>query len=245
MPFTVRHNAFNGAEISLNRAPTEQDIAQLIQQQSELGKALLWVTVPILHSKLIPLFTEHNFVFHNCNETELTLIHRIQPSAYAPFVPTHTIGVAGLVENTKGEVLLVRDKWMKGKGLKLPGGYLDLGESVHDAATREVYEETGIQATFEGILGLVTKHPHAYGKSNYYIVCKLTPKTESINIQDVDEIEHAAWVAPEAFVADDTSSTFHRHLVDSLRGNPLLEQDPFEFIADESDKHMYRAFRKN
>ena len=37
---------------------------------------------------------------------------------------------------------------------KFPGGMVDKGESLGDAAVREVWEETGIKAEFIGILGM-------------------------------------------------------------------------------------------
>lgn len=49
-------------------------------------------------------------------------------------------------------------------------------------------EETGIEATFGSIVGFTTKHPFQFGKSNLYFVCRLTPLSERICIQDTDEI---------------------------------------------------------
>jgi 8-oxo-dGTP pyrophosphatase MutT (NUDIX family) len=36
---------------------------------------------------------------------------------------------------------------------KLPGGLMDPKETIKEAVIREVYEETGVCAKFEGILG--------------------------------------------------------------------------------------------
>ncbi len=238
--FSVRHNPFNGSELELTDSTVStEDIRRLIQQQSELGKQLLWLTLGIHQSHLIPLFTEHGFVFHLCDECSLTLIHRIQDDAFAPFAPTHTAGVGGLVTNSAGEVLLIRDRWMKGKGLKLPGGYIDLGEPLHKAAEREVHEETGIKASFEGVVGIIDKHPHAYDKANLYIVCRLNALTNDIQILDEEEIELAEWVDPDWFINDDKSPHFHRHLVKTLRNAPCLQDAGFEFADLSSRKVMY------
>ena len=45
-----------------------------------------------------------------------------------------------IVQNEKGEFLLVKDKW----GWNLPGGKIELNESPEEAAKREVFEETNL-----------------------------------------------------------------------------------------------------
>jgi ADP-ribose pyrophosphatase YjhB (NUDIX family) len=39
----------------------------------------------------------------------------------------------------------------------LPGGLVDLGETTHDAARREVLEECGIAVTLAGVVGVVDR----------------------------------------------------------------------------------------
>ena len=54
-----------------------------------------------------------------------------------------TLGVRVLVQNAKGEILLVKHTYLP--GWYLPGGGVDHGEDVREAAVREVYEECGIK----------------------------------------------------------------------------------------------------
>lgn len=63
--------------------------------------------------------------------------------------PRVHVGVAALVEH-RGDILLVqrgsRASYADGYGSwALPGGWLEHGESAHQAAVREVEEETGLQ----------------------------------------------------------------------------------------------------
>jgi ADP-ribose pyrophosphatase YjhB (NUDIX family) len=58
-----------------------------------------------------------------------------------PPYATHHCGVAGalLVDN---KILVVKDIGKPRVGWKLPGGYVNLGEEISSAVTREVFEET-------------------------------------------------------------------------------------------------------
>ena len=63
-----------------------------------------------------------------------------------------------VVTNSAGEVLLIRrsdnDNWA------VPGGAIDLGESLVQAAVRETREETGIDCEVTGIVGIYTDPRH-------------------------------------------------------------------------------------
>jgi mutator protein MutT len=62
-----------------------------------------------------------------------------------------------VVTNDDGDILLIRrtdnNIWA------LPGGAIDLGESVAQAAVRETQEETGITVEITGLVGIYT-NPH-------------------------------------------------------------------------------------
>ncbi|WP_038058546.1 NUDIX hydrolase [Thermus amyloliquefaciens] len=53
------------------------------------------------------------------------------------------LGAGGVVFNGRGEVLLLRDRmgfWV------FPKGHVEPGETLEEAAVREVFEETGVEA---------------------------------------------------------------------------------------------------
>ena len=62
------------------------------------------------------------------------------------------------VTNDAGELLLIRrsdnDNWA------VPGGAIDLGESMVQAAIRETREETGIECEITGLVGIYTDPKH-------------------------------------------------------------------------------------
>ena len=60
-----------------------------------------------------------------------------------------------------GMVLLVRRAIQPGMGLwSMPGGYVDRGEVVEEAAAREVLEETGLEVAVEHLVGLFSEREH-------------------------------------------------------------------------------------
>ena len=58
----------------------------------------------------------------------------------------------------KGRILMIRRALQPGMGLWcMPGGYVDRGEVVEEAAAREVLEETGLVVEVEGLVGLFSE----------------------------------------------------------------------------------------
>ncbi len=55
--------------------------------------------------------------------------------------PTHIVSVGGLIENDEGKILMVKHPE---RGWEVPGGQVEVGETITDALKREIKEETGI-----------------------------------------------------------------------------------------------------
>lgn len=62
------------------------------------------------------------------------------------------VAASGIVLNGKGEVLL--EKRADNGRWGLPGGHVDVGESVEQAAIREILEETGIRVRIKRLVGI-------------------------------------------------------------------------------------------
>jgi ADP-ribose pyrophosphatase YjhB (NUDIX family) len=76
----------------------------------------------------------------------------------APAANSLVPSVNVVVRNERGEILLIRrsdnDNWA------VPGGGVDLGESLTQAAVREVKEETGIDCEVTGLVGIYSDPKH-------------------------------------------------------------------------------------
>ena len=108
-----------------------------------------------------------------------------------------------MVINSKNEILCVRELRKNYLPWKTPTGLTELGESLDEAAIREVKEETGIPTTFHSLLSFRQTHGLAHGRSDMFFVCRLDP-VETVDdagkkvipqpVAQECEIESAAWV---------------------------------------------------
>ena len=122
-------------------------------------------------------------------------------SPEAPRANSLVPAVNVVVVNHAGAILLIRrtdnGNWA------LPGGGIDLGESVAQAAVRETFEESGIECVITGIVGIYPdpKHVIVYtsngeARQEFSIVLTArlpggqpTPSSESSEVRWVPEAE--------------------------------------------------------
>ena len=81
------------------------------------------------------------------------------------------VGVAALILN-EGRMLLVKRSKEPSKGLwSIPGGRLELGETIEQAVKREVLEECGVQIDIVRVIEVMDNIQHDdAGKVNYHFV---------------------------------------------------------------------------
>ncbi|GAC21350.1 NUDIX domain-containing protein [Paraglaciecola arctica] len=234
------YNKFNGIIINSEQIPEDIDVFlpqlnALLSHAKQQKKAVIWLTLPIDFAHLIAIATSQGFTFHNCLPTEVTLTFKFDPENFVPFVPTHSLGAGGLVQNPQGEILVIRERGAT--TYKLPGGHIELGETIEEAVIREVLEETGINTSFSAVLGMASTHPYRFGKSNIYIVCKLVPLSTQIDIQDTHEIDDAKWVFPQDYLTDNTNSAFNKYLIKSLLNATGLGKSTLDLSQFSKLKH--------
>jgi 8-oxo-dGTP diphosphatase len=96
-----------------------------------------------------------------------------------------------------GKVLLVRRARSPAKGFySLPGGRVEFGESLHQALSREIDEETGLEIEITGLAGWREVLPAAAGAGHYLIMsfaARWVAREPVLN----DELDDYRWIAPD------------------------------------------------
>jgi 8-oxo-dGTP diphosphatase len=124
-----------------------------------------------------------------------------------PLAPVATRVVPAVfvaVRGPQASLLLVRR--CDSGAWELPGGRVDVGESAADAAVRETAEETGVQVTVTGLVGLFTDPGHVVratdGEVRQQFALLFRARAVAGSPRgDQHETSEAAWVAPADITA--------------------------------------------
>ncbi|MEU4571456.1 NUDIX domain-containing protein [Nonomuraea sp. NPDC023979] len=117
------------------------------------------------------------------------------PDAPAPNSLVPSVNV--IVTNEAGDLLMIRrtdnDNWA------VPGGAIDLGESIPQAAVRETLEETGITCEITGLVGTYSDPRHVIlytsnGEARQEFSIVLTARAVSGQPTPSDESREVRWV---------------------------------------------------
>jgi ADP-ribose pyrophosphatase YjhB (NUDIX family) len=116
----------------------------------------------------------------------------------SPVQPIHPQLAVSAAIFRDGKVLLVRRARSPAKGFySLPGGRVEFGESLHQALTREVDEETGLGIEIVALAGWREVLPAAGGAGHYLIMsfaARWVAREPALN----EELDDYRWVAPDA-----------------------------------------------
>jgi 8-oxo-dGTP pyrophosphatase MutT (NUDIX family) len=100
-----------------------------------------------------------------------------------------------------------------------------------DAAIREVLEETGVHTQFESLACFRHWHGYRYGKSDIYFVCRLSPLSSEITMQE-EEIEECLWMPVDNYLSSEATSIFNRRIVKSALDHPGLVRESLQGFDD-------------
>ena len=115
----------------------------------------------------------------------------------APKANSVVPSTTAIVADNHGRIALVKRK--DNELWALPGGGMELGESIEQGAVREVKEETGLDVEVVGLVGVYTNPQHvmAYddGEVRQQFSLCFTTKLLGGELQFDDESTDIAWVA--------------------------------------------------
>lgn len=110
--------------------------------------------------------------------------------------PEPTVGV--FIFNKAGEVLLLQSHKWPGKYV-IPGGHVEVGERLEEAAIREAKEETGLDIyDLKFVMFQEFIHDPSFWKRKHFIFFDYACRTDSLSVTLNNEAQAHVWVTPEA-----------------------------------------------
>jgi ADP-ribose pyrophosphatase YjhB (NUDIX family) len=146
----------------------------------------------------------------------------------APAANSIVPSVNVVVVDDQDRILLIRrtdnDNWA------VPGGGMDLGESISDAAIREVKEETGIDIEVTGVVGIYTDPRHVIeytsdGEVRQEFSVVFTGRPVGGSPTPSNESSEVRWVKPAAV------PNYQMHSSMRTRIGHYLERRPQPYIC--------------
>ena len=109
--------------------------------------------------------------------------------------------VGSLIVNDEGDILLIKSyKWNNGDIYSIPGGHIELGETIEHAVKREIKEEVGLDVNLEKILfvqeAINPKEYHKEGKHFIFLECICASKSKQVKL-DNKEMQDSIWTSPK------------------------------------------------
>jgi ADP-ribose pyrophosphatase YjhB (NUDIX family) len=139
----------------------------------------------------------------------------------APVANSLVPSVTAAVRDEGGRILLIRK--IDNGYWALPGGAMEIGESIREAAVREVEEETGVRVKVTGLVGIYTDPGHvmAYEDGEVrqeFSVCFHSRPISGEPREDGTETKAARWVDPSEVPGLSIHPTMRRRIDAALAG---------------------------
>ena len=131
------------------------------------------------------------------------------------FAPT-LVGVGALIYKDE-KVLLIKEHFGDKDFYKIPGGYMNPGETFEETARRETLEEVGVGLGVCNGVVLIRHIPHfKYDYGDIYVIMEFSATDNPIKVDQV-EIKDASWVS----LINVENLNMRQHFKDAIMSNPM------------------------
>jgi ADP-ribose pyrophosphatase YjhB (NUDIX family) len=140
----------------------------------------------------------------------------------APKANSIAVAVSAFIQDDEGRILMIRRT--DNDLYSIPGGQLELGETLADAAVREVREETGIECEVTEVIGLYSNPNHviAYDDGEIrqeFSIC-FRAGVKSGSLKTSSESKEVRYISFDELAAIEAHPSIRLRIDHALNGSP-------------------------
>jgi 8-oxo-dGTP pyrophosphatase MutT (NUDIX family) len=227
-PYVLEHtvDSHNSVKIYARDIPSDENsfaqaLAPTMVCLQSKGVRNVLIFLYMKHTDYIKHTVPYGFKFHHTEKDQVALSKWL-PDTTDKFPPyaSHYAGVGGVVINPVNEEILVIQEKSSARDAgvwKVPGGLVDAGEFVGEAAEREVLEETEIRSKFLGVIGFRQTRRYLFDCSDIYFIALLRPESVSQKIGGGDgEVAKCCWMPLQEYLNIEWKHPTQTHVRDAV-----------------------------
>ncbi|KAK3329191.1 NUDIX hydrolase domain-like protein [Apodospora peruviana] len=147
----------------------------------------------------------------------------------APEGPVVRVGVAAVIKNAEGKMVMGVRKGVFGGKWQFPGGHLEVGESYFACAERETLEEAGLEVRAEKLISITndifddTKH-----YVTIFVACRRLDEEREPETLEPEKCEGWSWKSwsemKELISTEEGKQKIFLPIINLLREHPDIEE---------------------